>query len=290
LPPSSARDYPHNPAANASGGDRYHGQSRHAQGLLDRLREHTRGFPRALEAIKGILDPDHTLTTRDLLDRLAAGCGWGWGLGSPGSTSARVGSVSPASSAWSRTTPARCGRRRSGGGTRTAVRAVGGGRSAGATTRSQLAELQRQARRQAAEDAYRALDQPAPRIVCADRAAAGAGPEPVDPGTILAVLEQESWRRWAGWTSVEGVRPKRRAQAALGAAVAAEQAARDSRYHAQRAALRMSGGTELAAQRLAADDRENLDRQWAVRSGVCHQSGPRCSSLRLDQLGLIRPQ
>ncbi len=37
--------------------------------LLDGLREHTRGFPRALEAVKAILDGDETLTPRDLLDR-----------------------------------------------------------------------------------------------------------------------------------------------------------------------------------------------------------------------------
>jgi tetratricopeptide (TPR) repeat protein len=37
--------------------------------LLDGLRRHTRGFPRALEAVKAILDADDTLTPRDLLDR-----------------------------------------------------------------------------------------------------------------------------------------------------------------------------------------------------------------------------
>ena len=37
--------------------------------LLDGLRRHTRGFPRALEAVKAILDGDVTLTPRDLLDR-----------------------------------------------------------------------------------------------------------------------------------------------------------------------------------------------------------------------------
>ena len=37
--------------------------------LLDGLREHTRGFPRALEAVKAILDADETLTPHDLLDR-----------------------------------------------------------------------------------------------------------------------------------------------------------------------------------------------------------------------------
>jgi tetratricopeptide (TPR) repeat protein len=37
--------------------------------LLDGLRQHTRGFPRALEAVKAILDGDHTLTPQDLLDR-----------------------------------------------------------------------------------------------------------------------------------------------------------------------------------------------------------------------------
>ena len=36
--------------------------------LLDGLRQHTRGFPRALEAVKAILDSDDTLTPRDLLD------------------------------------------------------------------------------------------------------------------------------------------------------------------------------------------------------------------------------
>jgi len=36
--------------------------------LLDGLRRHTRGFPRALEAVKAILDGDETLTPRDLLD------------------------------------------------------------------------------------------------------------------------------------------------------------------------------------------------------------------------------
>ena len=36
--------------------------------LLDGLRRHTRGFPRALEAVKAILDTDDTLTPRDLLD------------------------------------------------------------------------------------------------------------------------------------------------------------------------------------------------------------------------------
>ena len=37
--------------------------------LLDGLRRHTRGFPRALEAVKAILDGDDTLTPGDLLDR-----------------------------------------------------------------------------------------------------------------------------------------------------------------------------------------------------------------------------
>ena len=37
--------------------------------VLDGLRRHTRGFPRALEAVKAILDGDATLTPRDLLDR-----------------------------------------------------------------------------------------------------------------------------------------------------------------------------------------------------------------------------
>jgi hypothetical protein len=37
--------------------------------LLDDLRRYTRGFPRALEAIKAILDGDATLTPHDLLDR-----------------------------------------------------------------------------------------------------------------------------------------------------------------------------------------------------------------------------
>ena len=37
--------------------------------LLDRLRRHTRGFPRALEAVKAILDGDGTLTPERLLDR-----------------------------------------------------------------------------------------------------------------------------------------------------------------------------------------------------------------------------
>jgi tetratricopeptide (TPR) repeat protein len=37
--------------------------------LLDGLRAHTRGFPRALEAVKAILDGDLTLTPQDLLDR-----------------------------------------------------------------------------------------------------------------------------------------------------------------------------------------------------------------------------
>ena len=37
--------------------------------LLDGLRRHTRGFPRALEAVKAILDSDATLTPQDLLDR-----------------------------------------------------------------------------------------------------------------------------------------------------------------------------------------------------------------------------
>ena len=36
--------------------------------LLDGLRRHTRGFPRALEAVKAILDTDDTLTPHDLLD------------------------------------------------------------------------------------------------------------------------------------------------------------------------------------------------------------------------------
>jgi tetratricopeptide (TPR) repeat protein len=37
--------------------------------VLDGLRRHTRGFPRALEAVKAILDGDDTLTPQDLLDR-----------------------------------------------------------------------------------------------------------------------------------------------------------------------------------------------------------------------------
>jgi len=37
--------------------------------LLDGLRQQTRGFPRALEAVKAILDSDDTLTPQDLLDR-----------------------------------------------------------------------------------------------------------------------------------------------------------------------------------------------------------------------------
>ena len=38
--------------------------------LLDGLRQQTRGFPRALEAVKAILDGDPTLTPRDLLARI----------------------------------------------------------------------------------------------------------------------------------------------------------------------------------------------------------------------------
>jgi hypothetical protein len=37
--------------------------------LLDGLCQHTRGNPRALEAVKAILEGDETLTPRDLLDR-----------------------------------------------------------------------------------------------------------------------------------------------------------------------------------------------------------------------------
>jgi tetratricopeptide (TPR) repeat protein len=37
--------------------------------LLNELRQHTLGFPRALEVVKAILDGDDTLTPRDLLDR-----------------------------------------------------------------------------------------------------------------------------------------------------------------------------------------------------------------------------
>src|SRR5437667_7576487 len=37
--------------------------------LLDGLCQHTRGIPRALEAVKAILEGDETLTPRDLLDR-----------------------------------------------------------------------------------------------------------------------------------------------------------------------------------------------------------------------------
>jgi tetratricopeptide (TPR) repeat protein len=40
-----------------------------AKELLDGLCEHTRGFPRALEAVKAILEGDETLTPHDLLDR-----------------------------------------------------------------------------------------------------------------------------------------------------------------------------------------------------------------------------
>jgi tetratricopeptide (TPR) repeat protein len=40
-----------------------------ADEVLDGLRAHTRGFPRALEAVKAILDGDPTLTPQDLLDR-----------------------------------------------------------------------------------------------------------------------------------------------------------------------------------------------------------------------------
>ncbi|MGY1668949.1 tetratricopeptide repeat protein [Geodermatophilus sp. SYSU D00696] len=39
------------------------------EAVLEGLREHTRGFPRALEAVKAILDGDPTLTPQDLLDR-----------------------------------------------------------------------------------------------------------------------------------------------------------------------------------------------------------------------------
>ncbi len=39
------------------------------KGLLDGLRRYTRGFPRALEAVKAILDADDALTPQDLLDR-----------------------------------------------------------------------------------------------------------------------------------------------------------------------------------------------------------------------------
>jgi hypothetical protein len=37
--------------------------------VLDRLRRYTRGYPRALEAVKAILDADDTLTPQNLLDR-----------------------------------------------------------------------------------------------------------------------------------------------------------------------------------------------------------------------------
>ena len=49
-------------------GDGHLGLRDASRELLDGLRQHTRGFPRALEAVKAILDGDDTLTPHDLLD------------------------------------------------------------------------------------------------------------------------------------------------------------------------------------------------------------------------------
>ena len=56
--------------------------------LLDGLCQHTRGYPRALEAVKAILEGDETLTPRDLLDRTRS-C--------PGTRSSRSWSARPTS-------------------------------------------------------------------------------------------------------------------------------------------------------------------------------------------------
>jgi stress response protein SCP2 len=106
---------------------------------------------------------------------------------------------------------------------------------------AQLAELQRQARRQAAEEAFGALATLERHLTTlhlesfpATVAPPDLGPEPVDRAAMLAALES---RELAGLGTFDfgGRREaKRRARAALDSAVEAEHAARAHHYQTQR--------------------------------------------------------
>jgi hypothetical protein len=164
------------------------------------------------------------------------------------------------------------GRRRSSGGSRTGGRA-GTGRGAAAPrvaagpTRAQIAQLQREARRQAAEDAFHALVELERRLITLHLevfpttvAPPDLGPEPVDPAAMYAWLEQRELAALGRFDFAGRREAKHRAQAMLGAAVAAEQAARASTYQAQRA-------TEVAAwTALIETIRARSSMRWRQRS------------------------
>jgi stress response protein SCP2 len=132
-------------------------------------------------------------------------------------------------------------RSRSGGGR------VSGGRAparavAGGPTRGQIAQLQREARRQAAEEAYRALVAWEQRLTSLHLevfpttvAPPDLGPEPVDAGAMYAFLEQRELAGLGRFDFNGRREAKQRAYALLGPAVVAEQAARAGAYQAQRA-------------------------------------------------------
>ncbi|MEV4515429.1 TerD family protein [Dactylosporangium sp. NPDC049525] len=133
-------------------------------------------------------------------------------------------------------------RRRSTGGGR-----AGGGRAGGGPTRAQIAQLQRDARRQAAEEAYDALVALEHRLTSLHTevfpttvAPPDGGPEPVDAAAMYTWLEQRELAALGRFDFSGRREAKRRAQSMLAAEIAAEQAARAGAYQAQRA-------TELAA-------------------------------------------
>ena len=131
------------------------------------------------------------------------------------------------------------GRRRSTSGGRSGGRraATGGG-----PTRAQIAQLQRDARRQAAEEAFEAL-------VALERQLTSlhvevfpttvpppdTGPEPVDRAAVYSWLEQRELATLGRFDFAGRREAKQRAHGMLAATVAAEQAARAGTYAAQRA-------------------------------------------------------
>ncbi|MEV0569771.1 TerD family protein [Dactylosporangium sp. NPDC050588] len=135
----------------------------------------------------------------------------------------------------------------SAGGRRRSGRRTTGSRSGGGPTRAQLAQLQRDARRQAAQEAYDALvglERGLTSLHLEDFPVTvpppDSGPEPVDRAAVLADLEQRELATLGRFDFSGRREARRRAQAALPALVAAEQAQRAATHHALRA-------TEVAA-------------------------------------------
>ncbi len=130
-----------------------------------------------------------------------------------------------------------------------------GPRAGNGPTRAQLAQLQRDARRQAAEDAYDALVALEQRLTSLHTevfpttvAPPDGGPEPVDAAATYARLEQRELAALGRFDFSGRREAKRRAQSMLAAEIAVEQANRTATYQAQRA-MEMAAWTVSPARR-----------------------------------------